>query len=136
MSGYEGLTFLSFFGSLICPPTRTACGGGGASGNPPTTPPTTPPGTPPSTPPGTPPSTPRSIPSSGLTSSGVSIGAWNLFSVGTGVDIGLGWVCARGAGGGGGGGGGGGAAGSTKNAFTTDVGSGSSPEGRSGKTQT
>src|SRR6185503_19188776 len=39
MSGYDGGTFLSFLGSLIWPPTRTAWGGGGASGRPPTTPP-------------------------------------------------------------------------------------------------
>ncbi len=50
--------------------------------------------------------------------------------------MGLGVFGWRGAGGGGGGGGGGAAAGSTKNAFTTDVGSGRSWEVRRGTTTT
>src|SRR4029450_1953665 len=91
MSGYWGFTSLIFFGSLICPQTRAACTGGGASGSPPTTPPTTPPGTPPSTPPATPPSTPRSMPSSGAICSGTSTGATNFGgSLGVGLMIGLG----------------------------------------------
>src|SRR5260221_9550845 len=118
--------FLSFLGSLICPPTRTACTGAGASGSPPTTPPTTPPGTPPSTPPATPPWTPKST-SSGLTCSGTSTGAVNLGdSFSTGLGIGFGMFACLGAGGGGGGGGGGAEIGSTKKALTAAAGSGSS----------
>ncbi|RPH51052.1 MAG: hypothetical protein EHM91_01465 [Planctomycetota bacterium] len=121
-------------GSLICPPTRTACwtGGGGASGSPPTTPPTTPPGTPPSTPPETPPSTPRSRPSSGRISSGTSTGATNWFCWETTLGATFGARVARAAGGGGGGGGAGADSGSAKNAFTPPVGSGNCPADISG----
>ncbi len=136
MFGYAGATSFTLRGSRMTPPTRTTCGGGGATSSiPPTTPPTTPPGTPPSTPPGTPPSIPRSSEASAGRSCGTSTGAVNAVEASFGTTRGA--VAARAAAGGGGGGGGATYDGDAKKAFLTrSFPSGSGSRARIGATTT